>query len=99
MPEIVFLKDYTVNAAGGKTYRKGEKYTVTIAGARHFISRGAAADASKAKVIEAIEPEKDADQDHGKTQSGADEVGSRGGDAVQKFTKAQRKYRKKQLEE
>lgn len=39
---IEFLERYTVRAAGGRTFNKGERLTCNLAAARHFVSRNRA---------------------------------------------------------
>lgn len=39
---IEFLERYTVRAAGGKTFEKGERLTCPLTKARHFVNRNRA---------------------------------------------------------
>lgn len=47
--KIKFIRDYTVQSAGGQSYTKGDVIVVESASADHFIRRGAAVEATPAE--------------------------------------------------
>ena len=53
---ITFTRDYTVNAAGGESYKAGQTIECSEESARHFINRGAAEEAAEKPALPAPKP-------------------------------------------
>lgn len=81
--KVKFTEHYTVKAADGQTYKKGEIVDMNEASAMHYINRGAAV-----AHVEEKKPEK-------KEEPKAVETEKPKGDG--KFKAAQKDYRKKAL--
>ena len=88
MVSVKFLKDYTVKAENGATYKKGEVYEMSDAGASHFVNRQAA------EIF--VAEKKPKKKPKAKPKPKASD-GERGGDAIARFSKAQREYREEKL--